>query len=243
MTQDVTVVSAYYPMKSKHTIQEYIVWMQVWKELPCNLVFFTTPELVEDFKELRGNHPTKIIGMPFSELVAFKRYGTELWISQQKIDHEPYHTPELYAIWYEKKEFVNKAIDLNPFNTSKFVWCDAGACRSPRWIPSIKNFPIADKIGDKLMVLRRTDFENYEWYQGMDCVGGTILAGPAKVWKSYYDKYDLMIREYLEKGKFIGMDQSVIASVIKRNPELFTIVPSLPIDDFTSWFSFFFILS
>lgn len=243
MAQDVTVVSAYYPMKSKHTIQEYIVWMQVWNELPCNLVFFTPPELVEDFKELRGNHPTKIIGMPFNELEAFKRYGTDLWISQYNMDHERYHTPELYAIWYEKKEFVKKAIDLNPFGTSKFVWCDAGACRSPQWIPHIKNFPNADKIGDKLMVLRISDFENYESYMHMDCVGGTILAGSAEIWKSYYDKYDLMIREYLDNGKFIGKDQSIIASVAKKYPELFTIVPRLPLDDFTCWFSLFFILS
>jgi len=242
---DVTVVSAYYPIKSKNPVEDYLKWMELWKELSCNLVFFTTPELVPLIENLRKTYisKTKVIGIPFLELEAFKRYGSELWIEQKYKDHEQNHTPELYVIWYEKKEFVKKAIDLNIFNTSKFVWCDAGICRSPSWIPKLKSFPRSDKIlEDKFMVLRITDFENEEDYQHINCVGGGILVGTKELWLEYYNKYDVMLKTYLDNNKFIGKDQSIIASMIKKEKDFFHLVPIHPElnDGFMCWFSLLF---
>ena len=242
--RDVTVVSAYYPLKSKYDPKEYLKWMELWSTLDCNLVFFTTPELVTYFENLRGLKPTKIITLDFSELEAYKRYGNDLWKLQNEKDHEEAHTPELYVIWYEKKEFVKKAIDLDYFNTNKFVWCDAGICRSKQWIPFIRNFPRSDKITNKFTVLRITDFENHEDYQKINCVGGGILAGTKENWLIYYDKYDSMLKKYINNDKFIGKDQSIIASLIKEEPEFFNVVPYITeLDGFTCWFSLLFLLS
>ena len=244
MLCDVTVVSAYFPIQSKYPITQYFEWMQVWGELSCNLVFFTTPELVSTFEKLRANQTnTKIIGLAFHDLVAFQRYGANLWINEVKKDHEP-HTPELYAIWYEKKEFVKKAIDLDFFTTKHFVWCDAGICRVKEWTRGIKSFPRSDKIVDgKFTVLRITEFEKEEDFQRINCVGGGILCGSKDVWTHYYEKYDSMLKEYIAAGKFVGKDQSIIASMIKKEPDFFHIVPHMPVDDITCWFSLLFLLS
>ena len=247
-TNDVTVVSAYYPIKSKNSIEEYIQWLDVWRDIPCNLVFFTTPELVPLIENLRKNYiyKTKVIGIPFSELEGIHRYGAGLWSYQYYKDHEQNHTPELYIIWYEKKEFVKKAIDLNVFNTSKFVWCDAGICRNINWISKLKSFPRSDKIlEDKFMVLRITDFEKEKDFQQINCVGGGVLAGTKEVWLEYYNKYDSMIQTYLDNNKFIGKDQSIIASMIQQEPNFFYLTSILPTlnDGVLCWYSLLFYLT
>uniref|UniRef100_A0A6C0D7C8 Glycosyltransferase 2-like domain-containing protein n=1 Tax=viral metagenome TaxID=1070528 RepID=A0A6C0D7C8_9ZZZZ len=247
--KDITVVSAYYPVKSKNSIDDYLKWLEFWKHIPCNLVFFTTPELVETLDSIRSNYKekTKIISLPFLELEAFKRYNQEMWINEKLKDDEHYHTPELYVLWYEKKEFVKKAIEQNYFNTSKFIWCDAGICRHNEWIPQLLNFPRCDRISNtKFNVLRITDFENENDFQKINCVGGGILAATKEVWLTYYSKYDTMLKTYLEQNRFIGKDQSIIASMIQNEPEFFELIPI--IDEFKEsgyfcWFSLLFYFS
>lgn len=245
--EDVTVVSAYYNFKSKFDVSQYMEWLMFWKTQPCKLVFFTSPEFVPIIENLRSaySEKTKVVGLPFEELVAFQRFSKEFWIQQKELDFETYHTYELYAIWYEKKEFVRKAINANYFNTSKFVWCDAGICRNETWIPYIKTFPVAFKIPEsKFLVLRITDFEAHDDFLKINCVGGGILAASKDVWLQFCDAYDSMIEEYNLKNKFVGKDQSIIASMIKQCPTEFELVKRIDgFDDFTCWFSLLFYLS
>jgi glycosyltransferase involved in cell wall biosynthesis len=247
IVEDVTVVTAYYPFKSKFDVSQYMKWLEFWKSQPCKLVFFTSPEFVPLIENLRSgfSEKTKVIGLSFDEFVAFQKYGKDFWVNQKELDFEDYHTHELYAIWYEKKEFVRKAILANYFNTSKFVWCDAGICRNDAWIPHIKTFPISYKIPDtKMLVLRITDFEQYDDFFKINCVGGGILAGSKDAWFEFCTNYDIMIDEYVSKQKFVGKDQSIIASMIKNTPNKFELVKRLDgLDDFTCWFSLLFYLS
>ena len=245
--EDVTVVSAYYNFKSKFDVSQYMKWLTFWKTQPCKLVFFTSPEFVPYIENVRSaySEKTKVIGLPFEEFVAFQRFSKEFWIQQKTLDFETYHTHELYAIWYEKKEFVRKAIIANYFNTSKFVWCDAGICRNEEWIPYIQTFPVAFKIPEsKFLVLRITDFEAYDDFLKINCVGGGILAASKDVWLQFCDEYDTMIEQYNLKNKFVGKDQSIIASMIKENSVQFELIKRIDgFDDYTCWFSLLFYLS
>jgi hypothetical protein len=219
--------------------------MKFWGKIHCKLVFFTTNDFVPFIENIRKDLPTKIVALEFEELDGIKKYGNDFWKNEYNKDHEKYHTPELYILWYEKKGFVKKAIDINPFNTSKFVWCDAGICRNEEWIPHILNFPKAYKIPDnKFSVLRITDFEKYDDFQKINCVGGGILAASKDIWLQFYDKYDFMIQEYVSQNKFVGKDQSIIASLIKKEPDFFNIIEKINgFDDFIIWFSLLFIFS
>jgi len=233
-------------MKSKYSIQEYMKWLQVWATIECNLVFFTSKIFVPFIENIRMRliEKTKIIVVEFEEFEAFKRYGKSFWIHELEKDHEKYHTIDLYAIWYEKKEFVKKAIELNPFFTNKFVWCDAGICRLEKWIPHVKSFPKAYKIPeDKFFVLQINDFLKEDNFQKINCVGGGILAASKKVWLSYYTKYDTMIEKYIVQNKFVGKDQIIIASMIKEEPDFFEMLGRNNLDDFLCWFNMLFYLS
>lgn len=249
LVNDVTVVSAYYPVKSKNSVSDYLKWLEFWRFIPCKLVFFTTQDYVSVIENIRSNfkEKTKIIVLEFNELEAIKRYTYDFWSQQYSKDHETYHTPELYILWYEKKEFVKKAIDLNFFNTSKFVWCDAGICRHHEWIPQLVQFPRSDKIdSNKFNVLRITEFESESDFQKINCVGGGVLAASKQVWKDYYPKYDSMIESYIEQNKFVGKDQSIIASMIQKEPHFFNLIPIIDMfkdNGYTCWFSLLFYFS
>ena len=112
---DVTVVSAFYPIKSKYSLTDYLKWMKFWSQCKCNLVFFTVEEFVPIIENLRKDiiFPTKIIPLEFSQLDGVKKYGMDFWQKEYLKDNESYHTPELYILWYEKKGFVKRAIELN----------------------------------------------------------------------------------------------------------------------------------
>jgi len=242
---DVTLVSAYYPIPSKESIKTYMDWIvPFWSKLSCNIVFYTDPALVDFFKNLLHSKAT-VIGKPFQEFNAFKKYGIDFWQCELLKDHETNHSAELYAIWYEKKEFVLSAIALNPYNTSKFVWCDAGICRSESWVGYTSKFPYAHKIPeDKLLVLRITDFESETDFQRINCVGGGVLGGSHEVWNNFSMHYDAVLKNYIELGKFVGKDQSIIAQCIKENPSGFQLVRADPaMDGFTCWFALLFYLS
>jgi glycosyltransferase involved in cell wall biosynthesis len=244
---DVTVVTAYYPMKSKFEISDYMKWLEFWKSQPCNLVFFTSQEFVPLIENLRQNYKekTNVIALDFNNLEAFQKYGKNFWMKEKEKDFESYHNYELYAIWYEKKEFVKKAITLNPFSTTKFVWCDAGICRQDGWREHIRKFPLSYIIPDnKFLVLRITDFEQFDDFLKINCVGGGILAARKELWLEFSDKYDKMLNRYIFLNKFVGKDQSIIASMVKETPEFFQLIKRPEnFDDFTCWFTLLFYLS
>ena len=224
--KNVTVVSAYYPMKSKHSIEEYKKWMKdFYGSIGFNLVFFTNKEYTPLIKEIRKDfmENTLIITLEFEDLEVFKKYPMSFWADQKKIDHESYHTPELYAIWYEKKEFIKKVSLQNPFNTEYFIWMDAGVCRDKKWIPYLKEFPNVNKIPkNKILISRITDdFEEFDDLKHKDCVGGNLIAGHKNTWDKYYKLYDTTMEDYIRKKKFVGKDQSIIGTTVINNKELF----------------------
>jgi hypothetical protein len=245
--RSVTIVSAYFPMKSKFSETHYLEWLQFWKTVDCNLVFFTTKDFAPIIEDIRKSkkEKTHIITMDLNDCVAFQKYGSEFWINQKLLDHEQYHTPSLYAIWYEKKEFVRKAINRNPFSSEKFVWCDAGICRNPQWIDHTKSFANGLRIpNDKFLVLRITDFEMEPNLQHINCVGGGILAATKEKWITFADNYDIVMKEFIEQNKFVGKDQTIIATMYLRNKEFFRLIPPYKnLNSFDMWFSLLFYLS
>ena len=237
-SNNATVVSAFYEMPSKYSKDKYIHWIrQFFGFSNCYLVVFIEEKDLSLIKEIRKPFldRTKIIVLPREEWTANKKYGT-IWLSQLEKDEEKnIHSPDLYKVWYEKKEFVKKAIALNPFGHSKFVWCDAGAVRCREVQGWINGFARADRISeDKLLLLQIDPFTEddcvlqadglYGNFQKKNRIGGTIQAGSSKTWLSWSDKYDEMMDKYLEKGRFVGKDQSIMASMILENPRLVSLI-------------------
>lgn len=241
----VCVVSAFYRIPSKHSVEKYFEWIvPFFANCPFSLVVFTEPELVGAFAQIRQQFPNRtiIVGFPFSEWNALKKYGPEMWMEEKKKDHEASHTPELYCTWYEKKEFVMKAIGMKAFGAEKFVWCDAGILRFVNWIPTLQTFPVSSRIeAGKMTLLEVVEFTKEDtWekdFQHENHIGGGIQAADTETWIWWYDEYDRMLKKFLEAKKFIGKDQNILASCYLANPEKFKlVVPPSGMDGFSKWF-------
>jgi len=226
-----TVVTAYYPIQSKFSIKQYLDWITgFWPKIECPLVFYTDPNLVAVFEKLFAHRiHTKVVGLPFSSLSAFKKLSYKVWVSTKCLDKETSHTPELYALWYEKKEFVLRTIESNPFCSDRFVWCDAGIGRIPEITSAVQRFPMRERIPQgKMLVLeidplKQEDCAKDEWgipgnFEKAATFGGGILASDAEGWIRWSKAYDAMLMRYHLAGRFIGKDQNIMASMILEQP-------------------------
>ena len=252
-----TVVTAYYPVPSKYPVTEYIKWItHFWPHMQCNLVFYTEPSLVGVFEAAfakRGN--TKIIGLPFLSLAAFHKLSPRIWIDTRALDSEKSHTPELYALWYEKKEFVLRTIQNNPFQSTEFVWCDAGIGRYPEWISILQGFPATECIPKgRMLVLQIDPFHQEDTiadtygipgrFDQRSSIGAGILASDSDGWYQWSKEYDAMLLRYHLAGRFIGKDQNIIASMILNKPSLAAIVMRpASLGPVRGWFYLLFVLS
>ena len=260
----VTVVTAYYPIPSKFEPQTYLTWIQqFWPSAAACVVFFTVPNMVRGLerlleKKINGG-TAKVVGLPLEEFDAYRRINPLLWKMAEEKDPEEgvLHSAELYAVWFEKKEFVRRAIELNPFGSERFVWCDAGILRNPRWAPAVcEMFPLDAHIPrGRMLVLEIDPFKDADYVRGADgiygvgfekrsTVGGGILASDVEGWRRWGAAYDRMFMKYVLAGRFFGKDQNIMASMILEDPGLAVRIrgpPFLPGVD--AWFYLLLFLS
>ena len=135
-------------------------------------------------------------------------------------------------IWSEKSHFLKRAIELNPFSTDYFVWCDIGCFRVPntrylQW-PSPSKIATLDK--NKVLLLSVQPFnpgelqcnhkEGLPLFQFTNRIGGTIFGGGKDILLQWHDKYYEMLEYFISIGRFIGKDQSIMNSVYLLNRDM-----------------------
>jgi len=253
-----TVVSAFYIMDSKFPSQQYMKWIQNFLEtIASHLVFYTDPELIPIFEEWRKPYmnKTRFIALARDNWTANTKYSKDFWLSQKQKDREAkIHSADLYSIWYEKKEFVLRAAELNPFGHTKYIWCDAGAFRYQEWLPSLLTFgSVKTAIPDDKMLLLQvepfTDADRLSFsidtigkFDNCNRIGGGIQAAHIDVWKTWSKLYDQKLEERQLAGMFVGKDQTIMASLALQYPNLVKLVSTnKKIKDY--WFTLLFTLS
>jgi len=248
-----TVVSAFIPLtSSKYPITHYFLWVRNFLEhIPCNLVFFTDATLIPTFSEWRGKYMDRTVFVAFDfekESEALKKWGVDFWKRQLELDEEYTHihgikdektnNTHLYTIWYEKKEFVLRALKLNPFNHNKFMWADAGGFRIHEWIPKLDRFPLAEKIpDDKFFLLNLDPFQEDELANFLtdfstktreninkSRIGGGYLAATKEKWIEFSRRYDEIVDIYKKIDRFTGVDQHIMSAMYIREPGFFQLV-------------------
>lgn len=233
---NVTVVSAYYEIKSKFPTTQYWEWIKNFCEIPFNVVIYTSPNLVDKFLEMRSNYisQTKVIGIELEQLCHYQ--FIEQYKKHYEIDWNKDHSPELFVVWAEKLKFVLRAINDNIYNTNKFVWCDIGAFRQIKFMKYYKSFPTSTNIVDgRMNFLLINEFEEkdyipvkgiigQDYFKKESRLGGGIQGGDIESWKRYEKLWDDTLKEYFDKDKFAGQDQCITGTIYLRNPELFHII-------------------
>jgi hypothetical protein len=253
-----TLVSAFYPIKSKFNKNRYMEWGKMFMQLECPIIFFTESELIPELQAMRGDKPIRFIIKPFNKLNTWLMYKNN-WIENHKIDPENnYHTPELYSIWAEKVFFVEEAIVRNDFKTQFFFWCDFGAFRNPnieRII--IDTFPSTMYFSnDKLILQSISDLKYSDRIIKTDGIYGELIShtwnetrlvgglwgGSATACLNWKNAYHTMLDKYFRVGRFAGKDQMIMLSTYLDNPKLATVVKSTK-TDIDEWFFLEYLLS
>jgi hypothetical protein len=238
-----TVVSAYYPLqKSKYTVDHYNTWLKLFlTNCEAHLVFFTNAETAPFIESCRSNfqEKTKIIILEKSEWVSNTQFSAEFWDNQHAIDRESnIHSPELYKVWFEKKEFVKRAIALNPWNHTDFVWCDAGICRSESFAKLIKQFPVASRIPtDKILLCNVGEYterdEHIQIINGVPFqggatgnmrIGGGIVAASIAMWNIYDTIYTSTMNKYIDANLFCGKEQNILETMVLEHRNYISLV-------------------
>ena len=228
------IVSAYFKIPSKVSHDFYLEHLQRFLSgIKSHIDFFTTSDLVPLLTSYRGTLPiTFHIINPLNDFVAFQVYGYDFWKTQCSIDIEKYHTPEVAAVWYEKKEFVKKIITIYKNNDPSFnkpiIWCDAGCVRDNKWLDIIHSFgKNTDNIPpQKLLMQTFSELpKNKEFYMYPDSyIAASIIAGYPDVWSVCSKLYDKTLVSYIMNNTCCNSDQYIWASTINAHPELFELI-------------------
>lgn len=235
-----TVVTAYYPIRSKFSKDRYMEWASTFLRMESPIVLFTEESMVHDIRQRRGTLPIRIITIPFYELDTWQRYQPQ-WMEHYELDPEKsIHSPELYAIWAQKAFFVERAIQANPFQTDFFFWCDIGAFRDPHVSSVILNsFPRCHYLESERILLQSVgNLMATDWAQREDGIRGEVISnawneirlvgglwgGGAAACIRWKNAYQRMLDAYFRAGRFAGKDQQVMLSTYLDDPTLAKVV-------------------
>ena len=241
---DLTIVSAYYKMKSKHSSEQYLEWISNFVLLNKSLVFFTSKEFMPIIKKLRPKelyYKTKFIELEIEDFYTYKNFYIE-FNETYKIDIEnSYHSVPLYMIWAEKSTFLKKAIYKNYFHSKCFYWVDAGYFREKKieMKKYINNWPSTKKcFEDKRLLMGQVKYfsdsfkqklinfdkeAHYKLQKSINVIGG-ILGGQIENTLKFTDLYYNSIKLFIKHKIFIGKDQNIYTFVAFSNPKIINLV-------------------
>jgi len=160
--------------------------------------------------------------MPFSAYDLTTPDWIEKW--KKELNHDPekaIHSWELYAVWGLKQEFVHRAIGMNKYNSTYFVWCDIGCFREP------KNFLTPPRFAEitpsrvppgHILILKIHEIDNSTH------IGGGVLAGDMNAWRSFREAYLNTLHRFMEHRLFYGKDQTIYRFMLERKYTQFHVV-------------------
>lgn len=255
-----TVVTAYFdfPIK-KHTSNSYFEWIiNFLPNIDAYVIIFTDEKSYNIIYELRKNYieKTKIITLKLSDFYCYKYM--DYWNKDFSRDHEKgHHHQFLYMIWNEKSNFLNISIEMNPFDTEFYMWCDIGMVRDKECIKYISSFPNKEIIKNlnknKIYLLNITEFttddlkincatEKFRYQNDLVRIGGGAIFGSIDTLKIWIKVYYEMLEEFMSKDYFSGKDQSVMSCVYLKYRNLIELVRPKP-SPINHWFYMLYFLS
>lgn len=241
MTTKNVVVSAYFKIPSKQSHEWYLPnLVRFFRGITSNTVFFTTPDVITDIQKYTPTDHVNIVYMRFDDCHALgEEYGRDFWEQQYSRDPERYHSPELGVIWYEKREFVRKAMDIVP-DADVYIWCDAGCVREDISEKIFKFFGHRQLIqtdDGRIHLQQVFPALDFKFYVYPKCfLGCAIICGNKTAWNAYRTVYDDTLKKY-DKREISGIsDQYVTQSCVYTVPELFVLHTEETYGD--QWFKF-----
>ncbi|TPX58469.1 hypothetical protein SpCBS45565_g07993 [Spizellomyces sp. 'palustris'] len=241
----VTIITAFFPLKSKHSTSSYNQWLRNFMtKVSGPMIVYTTQSYASQIATLRKGfeHLTTVIA-DFDNIwdLPPNRNYSDIYAVQHKMDPEKHHhTPALYAVWAAKLWMVVQATELNPFNSSYFFWVDAGSFRDKAhpyrlwpdpitvdeiWKggPERRKSPIVGLINSWGSLNQFKNVQESEpdrlLDRTADRIEGGWFGGPTEAITWWAQEFYRLRDKYAEMGIFIGKDQLVHNAIALLNPQ------------------------
>lgn len=243
ITSPSTIVTAYFTLKSKFAKESYIKWMSNMLSAQDAMVIFTSPEMVETMQSLRSHAQNRTVIIPFdlSQMELVQKYDEQFWAQQLDKDPEKriHHSYQLFWIWLSKSFFVTTAIDLDIFKSDLFMWSDIGCYRNSRYNNKevILQIPLIPRDRILQMAHHEPKPPPYIWWNdkysqsGYFYHSGSQMIGYKTTWLQFHREFTTTVEGFVQRGMFIGEDQTVLQSTCLRVPSLCAYVPSTQVSD------------
>lgn len=255
-----TFVTAYYTIPNKYGDGKknvYIDWITNFigfsSRIP--LVIFSSGKDLKDLQKItKGSPNIRFVDVPMEQFYTYP-YLSE-FMKQKNIDPErDIHSVELYMIWNEKVSFIQRAMNLNPFNSSHYCWIDIGVVRDSRLSSVMINFPEQSGL-DYFYQLNKICFigieaDNLKKFKDTDeygiskvnrkphklvAVAGGFIFGSKEQFNVYIPRYYKLFNEYINQGVFVGKEQNLMANLIANHNDEFIILDASKIK---TWLNLF----
>jgi hypothetical protein len=240
-TKDVTVITAFYTMQGKYSIDVYKNYLRTFLEIPCKIVFYTEETMVPFIRQCRRafEDTTDVVVIDRTKWSANKI--PQLTWDQLTLGRP--HSADYYKFLYEKREFVKRTMTSNPFRSTDFIWVNPTICKDSRIIPLIRGFPNANRVvTDKLMLINQVPFEfsdeKVKTIAGVSLIpvkepriNSAIIAGTKEKWIQYSDLYEATIKKFQAANTFWGLDSIILTSIALEHKDMISLVEPKPIID------------
>lgn len=220
MSYTTTCVSGYWKVTNKHSENSFTDWFENTLRFNCPYVFFGTKETIELAKRYRRELPTHYIELPIEEFYTYS------FKDRMRVD--PLHCPsaELNIIWNEKIFLIEKAKELNIFNTEYFAWIDAGVCTFRHRPAPTTPFPNRDTLSllpkgkclftssiAPVFESERLAESNYHFISGTYILHADCIDTLTNLYREYLSLYIEPTRIYT--------DQVILTYIYRDHPHLF----------------------
>jgi hypothetical protein len=198
-------------------------------DLPYNLIIFTDNEYVISFIESQRTNTkskTYIYKLDFSNTYFYKDLARLEELQSQFIIHNgniKQETPLYIILNNNKFFFMEKAIDLNPFNSTHFIWMDFGINHVAKNTELIHEWitQIPDKIKQLCINPYIENAEPKKHFQTIwhNCAGG-LFSGSKENLNKYIRLFKKKTEQIYNEGWY-QIDEAVMTMVQRENIELF----------------------
>jgi len=231
MTTPFTCVSGFWQVTNKHG-NKFLEWFKTSLAINCPYVFFSNKEGIALIKLFRKNLPTYYIECNLEDFYTYQ-YKDKMAVH---LTHCP--SKELNLIWNEKLILMEKAKNINPFNSEFFCWVDAGICTYRTIMPPQEPFPNIEKLNrlpkDKFIYSASTEWNPkevstanyYHHISGTYILHKDIITVFTDMYKLYLDKIfnsinEVNINEVNISKMNIWTDQVILTHIFKAYPHKF----------------------
>ena len=248
-SSSITIVTALFDIgrgdwwEYRRPYEQYLQYFEILLRLNNNIIIYIEEKSREWVMQRRNDNQTLIITMTIDQLPLWQHRDRmksiidseqSEWNAEWDVGmrtHPEAKSADYNLIVNSKSFFIYDASRRNPFNSTHFVWLDAGYGhghddmypRKWRWSPQLPEHAVA-------LIKLTPDWDQIERYgikqlyrQDVSVIGGGFQSIPIALIEQFYRLYSSILIDMIVRQRMIDDDQTILVLSVQRQPSLFHI--------------------